>query len=124
MIRLERWAIFQASMPQATDEKLGVRPDNGDRPGTPLRGVIPELYYGMKTAISLPDDLFASAQALAERLGVSRSHLFATALAEFLAKHQGRKVTAQLDAVYSTQSSGLDPTVRRAQARAISTDSW
>ncbi len=78
----------------------------------------------MKTAVSLSDDLFASAQALAERLGVSRSHLFATALAEFLAKHQGRKVTAQLDAVYSTQSSTLDPAVRRAQIRALRTDAW
>jgi predicted transcriptional regulator len=109
---------------RATHEKLGSSSDNGDSPGTPLRGVIPELYYGMKTAVSLPDDLFASAEALAERLGVSRSHLFATALAEFLAKHQGRKVTAQLDAVYSTQSSSLDPAVRRAQAKAISTDTW
>jgi len=77
----------------------------------------------MKTAISLPDDLFASAQALAERLGVSRSSLFATAVAEFVAKHQGRKVTARLDAVYSANSSTLDPALRRAQARAISTDS-
>jgi metal-responsive CopG/Arc/MetJ family transcriptional regulator len=78
----------------------------------------------MKTAISLPDDLFASAEALAERLGVSRSHLFATALAEFLAKHQGRKVTARLDAVYAAESSALDPAVRHAQARALATDAW
>ncbi len=78
----------------------------------------------MKTAISLPDDLFASAEALAERLGVSRSHLFATALAEFLAKHQGRKVTARLDAVYSAESSALDPAVRHAQVRALATDAW
>lgn len=78
----------------------------------------------MKTAISIPDDLFASAQALAERLGVSRSRLFATAVSEFVAKHQGRKVTAQLDAVYSANTSTLDPAFRRAQARAISTDSW
>jgi metal-responsive CopG/Arc/MetJ family transcriptional regulator len=74
----------------------------------------------MKTAISLPDDLFASAQALAERLGISRSNLFAAALSEFVAKHQGRKVTAQLDAVYSTHASALDPAARRAQARVIS----
>ena len=78
----------------------------------------------MKTAISLPDDLFASADALAERLGVSRSHLFATALAEVLAKHQGRKVTERLDAVYSAEPSALDPAVRRAQARALPTDAW
>ena len=36
----------------------------------------------MKTAISLPDELFAAAEKLAERLGVSRSQLYATALAE------------------------------------------
>lgn len=78
----------------------------------------------MKTAISLPDDLFASAESLAERLGVSRSSLFATAVAEFIAKHQGRKVTAQLDAVYSASPSTLDPALRRVQAKAISRDKW
>lgn len=78
----------------------------------------------MKTAISLPDDLFASAEALAERLGVSRSRLVATALAEFVAKHQSRKVTARLDALFSMEPSGLDPELRRAQARAVTTDAW
>jgi len=78
----------------------------------------------MKTAISLPDELFASADALAERMGVSRSKLFATALAEYLAKHQGRKVTERLDQVYATQSSTVNPAVRRAQRRAITPDVW
>jgi metal-responsive CopG/Arc/MetJ family transcriptional regulator len=35
----------------------------------------------MKTAISLPDELFESADALARRMGISRSKLFATAVA-------------------------------------------
>lgn len=78
----------------------------------------------MKTAISLPDDLFASAEALAQRLGVSRSQLFATALAEFVAKHQSRKVTARLDAVYAAESGGLDPDLRRAQRRALGAGPW
>lgn len=78
----------------------------------------------MKTAISLPDDLFASAEALAERLGVSRSRLIATALAEFVAKHQGRKVTERLDALYATEASALDPDVRRAQVRGLTADVW
>ena len=78
----------------------------------------------MKTAISLPDDLFASADALAERLGVSRSNLFATALAEFLAKHQSRRVTERLDAVYATEHSALDPVVRKAQRKTILRDKW
>ena len=78
----------------------------------------------MKTAISLPDHLFASADALAERLGVSRSNLFATALAEFLAKHQSRRVTERLDAVYATEPSALDPVVRKAQRKTILRDKW
>jgi metal-responsive CopG/Arc/MetJ family transcriptional regulator len=71
----------------------------------------------MKTAISLPDELFASAEALAERLGVSRSALFATAVAEFLAKHQARKVTDRLNALYAEEPSTVDPRLARAQKR-------
>jgi len=78
----------------------------------------------MKTAISLPDDLFASAEALAERLGLSRSRLFATAVAEFVAKHQTRKVTERLDAVYAAEPSALDPELRRAQRRRLPADRW
>jgi metal-responsive CopG/Arc/MetJ family transcriptional regulator len=78
----------------------------------------------MKTAISLPDDLFDSADALAERLGVSRSHLFARALAEYLAKHQTQQLTDRLNAVYVAESSILDPAIRRAQARSLGADGW
>lgn len=78
----------------------------------------------MKTAISLPDDLFRSANMLAERLGVSRSQLFATAVAEFLAKHQAKKITDQLNAVYATQDSRLDPGLQRLQARSDPRDKW
>jgi len=78
----------------------------------------------MKTAISLPDDLFQSADALAERLGISRSQLFATALAEYLAKHQSRKLTDRLNAVYGADSSALDPALHRAQRQALGTGEW
>lgn len=78
----------------------------------------------MKTAISLPDDLFASAEALAERLGVSRSALYATAVAEYLAKHQARKVTDRLNALYADESSALDPRLARAQKRSAARTTW
>ena len=78
----------------------------------------------MKTAISIPDELFASAEALAERLGVSRSSLFATAVAEFLAKHQARKVTDRLNALYADESSALDPKLARAQQRTAARSEW
>ena len=78
----------------------------------------------MKTAISLPDKLFESSDALARRLGLSRSQLVATALAEFLAKHRGRDVTRRLDAVYADESSALDPGTARLQARSLRRDAW
>jgi metal-responsive CopG/Arc/MetJ family transcriptional regulator len=78
----------------------------------------------MKVALSIPDDLFESAETLSKRLGVSRSRLYATALAEFVAKHRGRKVTEALDRVYGTDDSRLDPRLRRLQRRSLERDTW
>lgn len=78
----------------------------------------------MKVALSIPDELFESAESLGKRLRVSRSRLYATALADYVAKHQSRKVTARLDAVYATEDSRLDRPLRRAQARSLPRDSW
>jgi metal-responsive CopG/Arc/MetJ family transcriptional regulator len=78
----------------------------------------------MKTAISIPDDVFESADELAEELGVSRSELYSTAVAEYLAKYKAQDVTAKLNEVYAKQPSGLPPEVRRAQARSIGKSDW
>lgn len=78
----------------------------------------------MKTAISVPDPVFASADALAKRLGISRSQLYATALAEYVAKFQTSKVTERLDAVYARETSRLDPELARAQRRALKRAEW
>lgn len=78
----------------------------------------------MKVALSIPDDVFEAAEAVAKRLGVSRSRLYATAVADFVAKQQGRKVTTRLDAVYSAEESRLDPKIRRLQGRSVTRDEW
>jgi len=78
----------------------------------------------MKTAISIPDDIFASADSLAARLGISRSQLYASAVAEYVAKHRGAKVTERLNTVYATESSQLDPALRRASHRAAKRATW
>ena len=83
-----------------------------------------EVYNGMKTAISLPDDLFESADELADKLGVSRSELYARAVAEFLAKHQTADITARLNQVYGAQDGRLDGALRRAQARSVTEREW
>ena len=78
----------------------------------------------MKVALSIPDDVFESGESLGKRLGVSRSRLYATAVAEFVAKHRGRKTTERLNAVYSTEDSGVDPITRRLQHRSVARESW
>ena len=78
----------------------------------------------MKTAISLPDEVFESADALAERLGLSRSELYATAVAEYVAKHRDQDVTARLNDVYAEEPNGLDPALRSAQARSVGRSEW
>jgi metal-responsive CopG/Arc/MetJ family transcriptional regulator len=78
----------------------------------------------MKVAVSIPEDLFDSAESLGKRLGVSRSRLYATALAEFLAKHKGRKTTERLNRVYAEEESRLEKPLRQLQARSLGGESW
>jgi metal-responsive CopG/Arc/MetJ family transcriptional regulator len=78
----------------------------------------------MKTAISLPDDLFKAADSLAGKLGMSRSRLYATAIEEYLARHQSRRVSERLDAVYATEASTLDPSVAAAQGKTLKRSEW
>lgn len=86
--------------------------------------VLPWYTQGMKTAISLPDDLFASADALARRLGVSRSGLVAAALAEYVAKHRSAKISERLDAVYAHEESRVDRALSSAQRQALEQSEW
>jgi metal-responsive CopG/Arc/MetJ family transcriptional regulator len=62
----------------------------------------------MKTAISIPDPLFRSADNLAERLGLSRSQLYVMAIKLFLAEHQRDNVTEALNKVYDKVDSSLE----------------
>ncbi|CAN5900557.1 ribbon-helix-helix domain-containing protein [soil metagenome] len=78
----------------------------------------------MKTAISLPDDLFSEAEALARRLGKSRSGLVAEALAEYVAKHRHAEVTERLNAVYAVDDGRLDPFLVEAARRTFATNEW
>jgi hypothetical protein len=73
----------------------------------------------MKTAISLPDDLFRLAEAAARRLRVSRSELYARALSEFLKQNNERSVTERLNEVYSSQPAKVDPGLHLAQLRSL-----
>ena len=78
----------------------------------------------MKTAISIPDDLFAAAEQLSERLGVSRSELYVTALRAYLAAHRYDRVTDRLNEIYDQESSMLDPGLMELQTRSLPREDW
>jgi len=78
----------------------------------------------MKTAISIPDPLFDAAEDVADRLGVSRSQLYAKALAEYVAKHRDDQVTEALNRVYANYSSTLDPALAAMQFASIPREEW
>jgi metal-responsive CopG/Arc/MetJ family transcriptional regulator len=78
----------------------------------------------MKTAVSLPDKVFAAAETLARRLRLSRSALYARALERLLADEQGARITERLNAVYGARDSTLDSRLAVAQSQALGPDEW
>lgn len=80
----------------------------------------------MKTAISIPDPLFEAADRLAHRLGVSRSELYAKAMAAYLERHRQDGITAALDRVYHMQpaESRLPGDVRALQEMSVPPETW
>jgi metal-responsive CopG/Arc/MetJ family transcriptional regulator len=69
----------------------------------------------MKTAISIPDNVYESAEKLAQRLGESRSELYTKAVKSYVEKQQGREVTEKLNEVYGSEVSQLDPALTNLQ---------
>lgn len=78
----------------------------------------------MKTATSIPEELFESAEEFARGRGMSRSELYATALRHYLGKHRGEVITKRLDEIYDGELDSLDPAVYRLQARSLPEDDW
>jgi metal-responsive CopG/Arc/MetJ family transcriptional regulator len=78
----------------------------------------------MKTAISMPDELFQEAEVTARRLRVSRSELYAKAIAAFLKQQNGETITARLNDLYSQHTAKVDSGLYRAQLKSLDKDSW
>ena len=90
--------------------------------GLRLLGMTRVILTDMKTAISLPDELFHSAERLARRLGIPRSQLYARALSEYLDAHSPEHITAALDEIYAEVDSSLEPSIAAAQVAALEED--
>lgn len=80
----------------------------------------------MKTAVSIPDRVFESAEKLAARLGVSRSQLYAKALASLVERHREDLITSRLNEVYGPggEESSLDREASKLQIRSLTREKW
>ena len=79
----------------------------------------------MKTAVSLPDDVFEEAERLARRLGKSRSRLYRDALAEYLTRHDPDDLTRKIDdALVGAGETVIDTFVTAAARRGLARVEW
>jgi predicted transcriptional regulator len=78
----------------------------------------------MKTAISLPQAVFAQADRLARRLHKSRSELYRDAVAEFIARHEPDAITEAMDRVAEEISAPLDSFSTVAAAQVLERTEW
>ena len=76
----------------------------------------------MKTAVSIPDDIFAEAEKLAATLELSRSALYAKALKEMLERIRDDAITAQINEALKVAPYTTDPFVIEAARRVMKRD--
>ncbi|MCX5847595.1 MAG: hypothetical protein NTW12_14785 [Deltaproteobacteria bacterium] len=78
----------------------------------------------LKTAISIPENLFLQADETAKVLGLNRSRLYTAAIAEFLEKHREDSIKAKLNEIYADESSRVDPIFNNAQMVGLAKEDW
>jgi len=78
----------------------------------------------MKTAISVPDDVFERADRLAKQTGRSRSELFSSAMAQYLASHDPERVTEAIDRVVATLDQPVDVFPTEVARRTLADVEW
>jgi metal-responsive CopG/Arc/MetJ family transcriptional regulator len=78
----------------------------------------------MKTAISIPDEVFARAERLARRTKKSRSQLFSDAVREYVARHAPDDITEAMDRVSAELGEPTDRFVSEAARRVLERSEW
>ena len=79
----------------------------------------------MKTAISIPDNLFKAADKVARRMGISRSELYQRAIERYLQQQSGDVIREALDVVYAKASNrDLDPLIKAAGEHVLEDENW
>ena len=78
----------------------------------------------MKTAVSIPDEVFEKVERLAKRGRRSRSEVFSAALREYVARHAPDEVTEAMDRVCAAVNDQRDDFVAAAARHILERTEW
>jgi metal-responsive CopG/Arc/MetJ family transcriptional regulator len=78
----------------------------------------------MKTAVSIPDDVFEKVERLARRSKRSRSEVFSAALREYVARHAPDEVTDAINRAVDEIGDQKDEFVAAAGRRILKRTDW
>lgn len=78
----------------------------------------------MKTAVSIPDDVFQKVERFARRSKRSRSEVFSAALREYMARHAADEVTDALNRIVDEIGDQKDEFVAAAARRVLEKTEW
>ena len=92
----------------------------GHRQPVPGRG----YTNGMKTAVSIPDDVFHGAERLARRSKKSRSQLYTDAVKEYVARHAAEEVSEAVNRVCEDTGYVADEFTQVAARRILERTEW
>ena len=78
----------------------------------------------MKTAISIPDNIYKRVERTIKRMGITRSKLFTLAIEEYIENHNPSLITEKLDLLYNVESSELNSGIKQMQIQTIEKERW
>ena len=77
----------------------------------------------MKTAISIPDNIFKTADNIANKLGISRSELYTKAIEEYINELNSEQITNKINEIYSDDQNIEDITdLKNMQIKSLKLD--
>ena len=88
------------------------------------QGTCGRFTKSVKTAVSIPDDVFEKAERHARRMGKSRSQLYNHALAEYVARHAPDQVTEAMGRVCARVGQPADSFLSTASRRILERSDW
>jgi predicted transcriptional regulator len=75
--------------------------------------------FSMRTAVSVPDDVFRKAERLARRTRKSRNQVLSEALREYVARHAPDEITEAMNRVVAATGERADEFAAAASRRAL-----